>query len=231
MYIYRSRTPKLLAVLVFILVSACTAPTKTDVKSGTLHEKLQGSNESIVLFPTYQKHSEAHEKDFIRCLKQELEIEVSRRFKIVDTAAFQDALFPWFEAQYAPSNIQELNSLISRPLVRERISSLGIRYLVNIARSTTSGGFPGMFCGGGFGAAGCLGLSWEDEYHEVDAVIFDLVEGDKAGDVSVRTSGRSLGFAFVIPVVFIAHTKRDACKALATELSKLFTLDPNVVSH
>lgn len=209
------------AAFILILVSACAAPTKTDVTIEIRPEALQASKESVVLFPTYRERSEADDIDFIHCVSKELEKGVSHRIHIVDTAAFKDALFPWFEAQYAPSNIQDLNSLISRRLVRERISSLGVRYLVTIARSSTSDGFPGMICGGGYGGAGCFGLYWEDKNHEVDAIIFDIVEGNKAGAFSAKTSGRTTGFAFVVPVVFIANTETEACKALAIELGQL----------
>lgn len=223
----RIRLSGLLPFLVLFLVSACAAPTKTDIKLEVTPETLKATNEAVVLFPTYRKQPEVDEKEFMRCLRRELEKEVSHRIKIVDTATFQDSLFPWFEPQYAPSNIQELNSLISRRIVRQRIASLGVRYLVNIASTSTSDGFPGMFCGGGYGGAGCLGLAWEDKNHSVDAVIFDIVKGSKAGALSVKSSGRSIGFAFVVPVVFVAYTEREACKSLAIELGKLLIGGPD----
>jgi hypothetical protein len=213
-------------VLVLVLVSACAAPTKTDIKLEEATEPLQATQEAVVIFPTYRARSEVHEKDFMHCVKQELEKVISGRIKIVDRETFQDALFPWFEPQYSPSDAQELNSLVSRQLVRDRIASLGVRYLVNIASTATSDGFPGMFCGGGYGGAGCLGLSWEDKIHKVDAVIFDIVKGTQAGTLSVKSSGRSLAFAFVVPVIFVAYTEREACKALAIELSRLLIDKP-----
>jgi hypothetical protein len=163
----------------------------------------------------------AGEANFMRCLKNELEKNVSHQVRIVDTAAFQDALFPWFEPQHAPSNVNELEALLARPEVRQRIASLGVRYLVSVTGSAESDGFPGMLCGWGFGAAGCLGLAWEDKAHRVNAVIWDVVQGTQAGALSTKTSGRSVSFAFVIPIIFVADTERDACKALASELGRL----------
>ena len=146
---------------------------------------------------------------------------VSHQVRLVDAATFQDALFPWFEPNHAPLNIKELQALLARPEVRQRIASLGVRYLVNIAGSAEADGFPGMICGAGYGGGGCLGLAWENKTHRVHAVIWDVVQGTQSGALSTRTSGRSVSFAFVIPIIFVANTEGDACKALASELGRL----------
>jgi len=204
-----------------MLVSACPAPTKTEVLIEGGVRSLQAGHEAVVLFPTHRERAGAGGAEFIRCLKKDLEEQVAHRVKIMDAARFQDALFPWFDAQHAPSTIEELNTLLARSLVRERIASLGVRYLVNIASTAGSDGFPGMFCGGGYGGGGCLGVSWEDKTHRVQAVIWDIVKGVESGTLSTVTSGRSVGFAFVVPIVFVAYTEKDACKALAAELGRL----------
>jgi hypothetical protein len=218
----RLRLPRLLAGLVLIFVSACAAPTKTEVESELTSEPFRTTQEATVLFPTYREQPEEGKADFMRCLKRELEKEVSHRVKIVETATFQDSLFPWFEPQYAPAKIDDLNALLSRRFVRERIASLGIRYLITLTTNSTSNGFPGMFCGGGYGgSAGCLGLAWENKNYKVDAVIFDLLKEKQSGEVSVNSSGKSIGFAFIVPIVFVAYTELDACKALAVELGQI----------
>ncbi|MFO7542383.1 MAG: hypothetical protein R6W97_06155 [Thiobacillus sp.] len=231
----------LLSSLAILLLSACAAPTKTEVSYKAGKKTIQATQEAIVLFPMYVENDQddisantvedraqskyekpgAGEIDFMRCLKNELAKDVSNHVKLVDAVTFQDTLFPWFETGHAPSNLKELKGLLARPLVRERITSLGVRYLVNIAGNAETDGFPGMFCGGGFGAAGCLGLAWEDKTHQVNVVIWDVVRGTQAGALSSSTSGRSIAFAFVVPIMFVANTERDACKALAKELGRL----------
>jgi len=175
----------------------------------------------VVLFPTYRVRTEAGDAEFIGCLKKNLEKQVSDRVKIMDSAAFQNALFPWFEAQQAPSTIEELNALLARSFVRERIVSLGVRYLVNIASTADSHGFPGIVCGAGYGGGGCLGILWEDSTYRVQAVIWDVVKGVESGTLSTTTSGKSFGFAFVFPIIFLAYTEKDACEALSAELGRL----------
>jgi len=205
-----------------ILTSACPAPTRTEVKREDALKSLRPTPEAVVLFPTHRDSAGGNEADFVRCLKANLEKQFSHRVKIIDTELFQDYMFPWFEVQYAPETVEELNRLLSKPLVRERIASLGVRYLINIARhSDSDGGGPGIICGGGYGGAGCLGAFWEDKTHEVYAVIFDIIKGVHSGSLSASTSGRSFGFAFIVPIVFLAQTETEGCKALAAELGQL----------
>ena len=230
------RTFRLLACLAAVLASGCAAPTRTEVSFDPAPQSVQATRDAVVLFPTYVDHGNgattangqsdperqgAVAADFMRCLKRELEKKVSHQVKLMDAEAFQDALVPWFEPKHAPSNVKELEALLTRPEVRQRIASLGVRYLVNITGSAESDGFPGMLCGGGFGAAGCLGLAWEDKTHRVHAVIWDVVQGTQSGALSTKTSGRSVAFAYVIPIMFVANTEGDACKALAAELGRL----------
>ena len=233
---YPSRTFRLLACLAAVLASGCAAPTRTEVSFDPAPRSVQPTRDAVVLFPAYvapgygattsngQPNPGQHnagEADFMRCLKKELEKNVSHRVKLVDAATFQDALFPWFEPTHAPSSVKELEALLARPVVRQRIASLGVRYLVNIAGSAESDGFPGMICGAGYGGGGCLGLSWENKTHRVHAVIWDVVQGTQPGSLSTKTSGRSVAFALVIPIMFVANTEGDACKALASELGRL----------
>ena len=212
---------KLMASLLSVLVLACSAPTKTEVMFENGAKSLQLTHDAIVLFPTYHDRAGVGDAGFIRCLKTNIEKQFSNRMRIIDTELFQDYMFPWFEPESAPSTIKDLNAMLSQKIVRDRIASLGVRYLINIATSSKSDGFPGIFCGGGFGAAGCLGVLWEDNTYHVYAVIFDIVKGIKSGTLSAKTAGKSFGFAFVIPILFMADTEKGACKELAAEIGHL----------
>jgi hypothetical protein len=231
-----SRSLKWLTCLAAILLTACAAPTRTEVSIESGTHAIQATRDAVVLFPMYvehghgattadaqpkREHQGAGEADFMRCLKRELERNMSGQVKLVDAATFQEALFPWFEREHAPSSLRELEALLARAEVRKRIASLGVRYLVNIAGSAESDGFPGMICGGGYGGAGCLGLAWENKTQRVNAVIWDVVQGSQSGALSTTTSGRSVFIGYVIPIMFIAETERDACTALAAELGRL----------
>ena len=209
------------AILTASLLCACTAPTRTEVHLDDTSQPLQPDQQAVVLFPTHRDGAAMHDRDFMNCLADELREQVENRVTIFDTATFQDALFPWFENEHAPSTIDELNALLARPFIRKRIASLGVRYLVNIAATASSDGFPGIFCGAGYGGGGCLGVLWEDKTNRANAVIWDLLLGLEPARLSASTSGRTVGFAFVVPILFVANTEKEACKALAAELGEL----------
>ncbi len=218
-----SSTIKFAAFLMCIAISACPAPIKTavNVKGGDRLSK--PSSGAIVFFPTHDDAATGKEVDFIRCLKKNLNKQFSKSVRIIDTGLFQDQTFPWFEPQYAPNTIDEMNTLLSQKMVRERISSLGVQYLITIASlsSDVNVKIPGIICGAGYGGAGCLGIYHDSKKTEVNVVIFDIIEDVRAVTLSANTSGKSYGLAFVVPVVFSAYTESAACKALSDKLAQL----------
>lgn len=213
--------PVALALMAAVLIAACAAPTKTEVsfEAGPSLSSLAAGG--VVLFPSFHEHPDAREADFVRCLRGEFATRLPSQLGLMDTPAFQDALFPWFEAANAPKTVEQLNSLLARPIVRDRIASLGVRYLLVIASAARSDGFPGIICGAGYGGGGCLGVLWDDKTHRAQAVIWDLEKGTQSGTLVATSSGRSVGLAFGIPVLFIAGTEASACEALAAELIRL----------
>ena len=209
------------AVLLPLVLAACPTPTKTDVSIQAAMPLALG--ERIVLFPSIGRDN----MDFANCLQGELFQQGVPRTAVMDTMDFQDAMFPWFEHIHAPKTAQEMESLLLRPIVRDRITALNVRYLIDFTIGTEADGFPGMFCGGGGypGGVGCLGVFWADKNSELSAVVWDLKKGSEAGDVSVFSSGRSFGLGVVIPIVFNAYTQKNACEALASELAKIINSD------
>jgi hypothetical protein len=213
--------PAVLALLAAMLVVSCAAPTRTEVSVEPGSRALQGGSGGLVLFPSFRGQESSGDAEVMRCLKKELAKRVPHPFRIVDTAVFQDALFPWFEANHAPRTVAELNALLERPLVRERIASLGVRYLLVIAGVARADGFPGMICGAGYGGGGCLGAFSVDSTYRAQAVIWDIAQGVESGIYAATSSGKSVGVALGIPFMFIADTQREACQALANELSRV----------
>lgn len=209
-------------LLLVVLISACPAPTKTEIQVIGSDKFAKSRNNAIVLFPTHDNVAIGKEENFINCLNKNLRNKIANRVNIIDTRVFQDHTFPWFEPNYAPTTIDEMNALLSQPVVRERIASIGVQYLINIAISSDDDvEIPGIFCGGGYGGAGCLGVYYDNKKTKVYAVIFDIVDGVRTFSLSATTSGKSVGFAFIIPVLFLADTEKGACKALSDKIGQL----------
>ena len=132
-----------LGIIVTVLVSsACASPTKTEI---LVHKTISlDPGETIVLFPNRSPTAPSTARNFMQCVKKELAEHSIPLTQIANTIEFQNALFPWFEPDHAPHTAEEMDSLLSKPEIKERIEALKIRYLVSVALSETRDGFPGM---------------------------------------------------------------------------------------
>jgi hypothetical protein len=211
------------ALWLALIAGSCAVPTQTHVSDQTEAVHSIAAGEAVVLFPAQREPGATRGNPFFQCLDAEFARQISASLRVMDAGYFQDAMFPWFEAEQLPATARELDALITRPHVKDRIAALNVRYLVTIASVTDSDGFPGILCGGGPHGAGCFGVMTEERSTQMSAVIWDIVEGERAGEVSATSSGDSFGLAFVLPLLFLAYTEHDACKALATELSATLT--------
>jgi hypothetical protein len=216
--VLHSFSRRLTALITAILVSSCASPTKTEVIHERKTQSFVFNHEAVVFLSTYRKRVEHEGTEFVHCLELSLAKDAVNPVKIMDSTVFRDALFPWFEPQYAPTTIEALNELLAKPLVRQRITSLGARYLVNISFITSaSDDFPGFACVG----TGCLGVAWESRSSQAHVAIWDIANGKELNALSVTTGGKSVAAGFVFPVIFTAYTEKAACTALAAELGRL----------
>lgn len=146
---------------------------------------------------------------------------------------FRNSLFPWFEQMI---NEQAIASLVSKPLVRNRIAELRVRYIIAVTGSTKSewgkgwgsnGAYIGesgvMMCGTGAGGAGCLGLTAWKRMSDLSAVIWDLRTGTAVGSIAAQVSGTNVMPAFVLPVPLIMPTETSACNELGASLTRFLT--------
>jgi hypothetical protein len=213
------RLPHALAALGLLLLAACPSPTETAVEIDSDLALALAPGERIVLFPGLRRDADRASHDFARCVRDGLTERGTPAASIMDSGTFQDALYPWFEAAHAPQTAAEMDQLLARPKVRERVEALKVHYLVSLALGTDAEGFPGMLCGASYAGAGCLGAAWEGKTSKLDAVVWDLQSGAPAGDISASSSGTSLSLGVIVPIVFVAYTEAEACEALAAELA------------
>jgi hypothetical protein len=204
--LFRGATKSFLALAGVLALSACPAPTET-ITSGSAVFDL-GPGERVVVYPRMD------------CLSAELAARADVPSRIMPTPNFQDSLFPWFEPGRTPMAPDALDQMLRKPHVRARIADLNVRYLIGIAKRDESDGFPGFFCGAGYGGGGCLGVGWENKETSLEAVIWDLLEGGLAGDLSAHTSGTSLAIGVAVPIIFVAYTEAEACEKMADLIAR-----------
>jgi len=199
------------------------------------------SSEAVVLLAKPHLEGTGTESKFLDCLERELVGEafssdhenavrkgksVSARsnlsgtpFQVYADKQFVDAFYPWLEPSTAPVNPQAFSTFLSRPGVAERVSSLGVRFIVwvdGVTQKTDGGG--SIACAVGPGGAGCLGLGWWEKQSDYEATVWDLRDGVSSGTVTTDVKGTSVMIGAVAPIPIISPVQSTACDRLAGQL-------------
>ena len=132
---------------------------------------------------------------------------------------FQDALFPYFEPDTAPKSVPELTALLTRPVVQQRVETMGVRYVaVILGHSGTSEESGGILCGVGFEFGGCFGLSSNEERTEITVAIWDLQVPQASAETAGSDTGKNVMLGLGIPIPFFTDTKNPACADAARKI-------------
>lgn len=160
------------------------------------------------------------EKKFAECVQAEL-AKSSPELKFIAEEEFRDALFPWFEPSTIPNSEQELSSMMNHPQVRERIQSIGIRFVIFVGSYKFKGVNGAFFAVGGFGSAGVFGYTSADRKFKLWAVIWDLEKMVSLGEVEVGKSGsvKLIGIILPIPIKVQFFTESGVCRETAERIS------------
>ena len=204
------------------MLSAC-ATSRIDV-ARHVNNDLSG-DAGVVLLARKKEGGQVTEEDFMDCLNKTLS-KMQLLVRIYPEQEFVDNLFPWFESRTAPTTPEELPALFDRPGVSQKISEIGVRYIVWVDGSSERvDGGGGLSCGIGPGGGGCFGLVWWDTASVYETNIWDLKHARSIGAVSADASGISYVPALLLPVPLLARTQKAACKGVAEQLKGFFSKD------
>ncbi len=206
------------------------------------------SNEAVVLLAKPHLEGAGTESAFLDCLERELvgrkisaETQTAQEagkwkdprshlankpFQIYADGEFVDALYLWLEPSTAPANADGLTALLARPGVGERVSAMGVRYIIWIDGATkkTDGG-GSVACGAGPGGAGCIGLGWWEKQSDYQATVWDLRDKIGVGDVTTAVSGTSVFIGAIAPIPIIMPVQSTACDRMAAQLKSFLVGD------
>lgn len=174
----------------------------------------------VVLGKNLQTAGQETEIEYIGCVGRSL-VRTNTPFQVIPQDEFKDKTFPWFEPRFAPREMREFGILVDEPLIRQRIESLGVRYIVWIEGITeNTGSTGGMTCAASPAGAGCFGfVSWEKS-SEYEASIWDVRNKATVGKISSQASGTSFMPAVIIPVPMIARVQANACSNMASQIGE-----------
>lgn len=195
-------------------------------------------NESIVILKKPQLEGVGTEGEFLSCVQEKLGGELvhpqegqsakpassSVPFKIYGEQQFEDAMFPWFEPSTAPANAAGLKTLLEHPGITERLTQIGVRYVVWLdgnTRKTDGGG--SVACAIGPGGGGCFGVGWWDKEADYVATVWDLNTATELGTVTADVTGTSVLIGAVAPIPIITPVQGKACSRLSEQLRSFLT--------
>ncbi|HBA53969.1 MAG TPA: hypothetical protein DCZ04_05810 [Syntrophorhabdus aromaticivorans] len=211
-----------IAILSALLcLNACTT-VHFQSESGSF-DRLSSDN-SIVLLSNRESSEDFDDDDVEDCIGPAM-YNVNQELRFVPAKQFRRNLYPYFAPSTTPHDLEGYKNVLAKPEVRQRIDSLGVRYLIILTKGGTNTKWHGgIICGAGYGGGGCLGLSWWDRKSELGLAIWDLHAKVQAVDVQAQAKGKGVMPAFGLPIpVYVPATRSAVCKALGTRLAKLLS--------
>jgi hypothetical protein len=216
-------TLKVLATILLALfcLSACTTVhfQSESVSLGSL-----SATDSIVLLSNLEGSQDFDDDDVENCIRPAMH-SVNPRLRFVQAKQFRENLYPYFTPRTASRDLEGYKSVLDKAAVKQRIDSLGVRYVIIVTKGGTDTDWHGgIICGGGYGGGGCLGLSWWDRKSELGFAIWDLLAKSHAGNVRTEATGTGIMPAFILPIpLYLPATKSAVCNELGVRLANLLS--------
>jgi hypothetical protein len=196
----------------FIFAGGCTASKVQNVEESSSGDV---SAQTVTVLSTHQGSA-----NLADCVRRSMH-RANSNLRFIDPQEFRDDLFPWFEPGTAPRKTDDLALLLHRPLVREKIAQLGLRYVISIDSATTAQDWEHHIeVGGGYpGAAGWFGYGKKVHHTNIDAFICDLEETASSANLRGAKSDASYYLCCMIPFFYVPSTAEShACKEMGQKL-------------
>ena len=201
-----------------IAIQGCVQTTQEEFREANTGI---GGDQIVAILRRTSLTGENSEQAFIDCIAKKTS-KGRDGIDVISNQEFIDAFYPWFEPRIAPTDIEDLKEIARNNKIKDRLDSLGIRYLVWIDGSTTRKNQNGSVqCAVVTGSIpACFGfLSWRAE-SVYEAVVWDVERNISVGKLSAESKGMSFVPAVVIPIPFIARTQSNACASLADQIKE-----------
>ena len=203
---------KILLCVGISLTSACVTSTVNEM---VFNEPIEGIGDSSVVI-LGRRHASDYETepDFVACVSDHIAAG-GKSITLIDELEFLNALYPWFEPRTAPLRPVDIERMLDRKVVAEKLKALKLEYIIWLDGSTVrSGGSGSMACSLG----GCFGFGTWSHDADYEATIWDFTDQVTVGHVNAATSGQSYMPAVIIPIPIIAPVQGTACDGIGEQL-------------
>ena len=138
--------------------------------------------------------------------------------RLISAKQLHNQLLPFFMPSTTPHSQEEFQQLMANPLIRKRLNSLGIQYIVTIIKHNNTDMHNHIGCGGGYGGAACLGAAWWNKESNIAATLWDIDRTSK-GTIEVGATGTGIAVAPLIPIpLYFPATESANCKEISKRL-------------
>ena len=168
-----------------------------------------------LLGPVYDQGQEPEMLRFERCLLEEIE-DNAQVLQPLSQGELRDRLFPWLSRSNYPQGPHELETILARPVVRERLRELGVHYLLHWDGETIKAPFTGPFYITPYGA---IGYESADKVSTLRGDLLATADGRYVTSFESRREGTDTVLGLVlVPVPIATDTEGAACAELTGEV-------------
>jgi hypothetical protein len=154
------------------------------------------------------------EAELLECLADGIE-DAEPPLRVIPTAGFRDALFPWFEPSTTPESEADFERTLAEPMVQAKLATMNARHLVSLKAETSETDMGGA-------EMIIVGVQGNTRTSRVAAEVVDLRSGENLGEAGVTVSGKqALVHYMLYGVMLFATTETTACEELGRDLASV----------
>jgi hypothetical protein len=145
--------------------------------------------------------------------------------------SLERAFFPWLEPKVFNGSPSTLAAAMQSPLLRGRARELGLDYVVVVTDfgKVTKDLHGPFWCGGGFGAAGCLGYGHQDTEASLSAYVWNVRAASSLAEQRESVTKRNHYFGLGLPIPVFRKTRTQACERMAASIfESIASFEPTV---
>ena len=198
---------------VLSIVSVAIGCTKSQIRDSLKANSRANQYTTVTIFPI-----DPTDKKFVGCLQDRLNQKLPN-LKFISADKFREALFPWFEPETARQSLENLSAILTKPLVKKRIESLRVEFLICLRGITIDDSSADS-------APPLAVVGYGNRETHIWTTVWDLKEIVRAGDTDISFKGKVVGgFGLIPPFINIwpAFTDTRACLETAKRISNCLT--------
>jgi len=165
--------------------------------------------------PVYDQDQDPAKKRLERCMLEKIQ-ENQLSLQPMVQGDLRDRLFPWLSRSNYPRGLNELESIIRAPAVRERLQELGIDYVLSWDGETNQAQFTGPFY---VTAYGVVGYESADKVSSLRADLLAVEDGRIVTSFESTREGTDTVLGLIlVPVPIQEDTEEAVCEEITREI-------------